>query len=194
MTFQLDCTCCLPRMASPAGRFSENQMGSSEASAGRGLWSPAKGCPVLTPFEVSGWGWEVLATSKASFIELEILTSLKCHDTAAGAAQQMLIGAPGLEGGPRGWIAVGLVLGLVWWRCQPSPSLLPGPLPLLQLCLVTYPGTLNSLRALHQEVSGRGCACFLWDLGLHRVGGCALPETGRQGHQLGKWFGQIYES
>lgn len=20
-------------------------------------WSPAKGCPVLTPFEVSGWGW-----------------------------------------------------------------------------------------------------------------------------------------
>lgn len=33
----------------------------------------------------------------------------------------MLIGAPGLEGGPRGWIAAGLVLGLAEVPAQPLP-------------------------------------------------------------------------
>lgn len=38
-SFRLDGTCRLPHAASPTGKSSENQMGSREAWAGRGLWS-----------------------------------------------------------------------------------------------------------------------------------------------------------
>lgn len=62
-----------------------------------------KGCPVPKPFEVSGWGAGELAASKASFMELEVPTTLKCHDTVAEAT--------GREGGPWGRRAAGAVLG-----------------------------------------------------------------------------------
>lgn len=197
MTLQLDCTCCLPRMASPAGKSSETQIGSRETSAGRGLWAPAKGCPVLTPFEVSGCGWEALATSKASFIELEMLASLKCHDTAAGGrptdvhqcprAVRWPLGMDSCRACPRTCVVEVLAQPIPAARTPSSAAALPcDQLWDPELPWGSPPG--GQREGVHLLPVGRGQG-----LSSCMEGACALPETGSQGHQFEKQLDQIHQ-